>query len=144
METITKTVEQITGYRATDGTEFKEKEECVKYEQTCKCVIMSAYQKLVKGTISEYDLIGFTGCDDFYYDIVKPENADELEILNKALKFNYSGSSLTDSSLIGKVLLVGKDYEDCLTGWTGDLSRLIDEINENVNKVLTKEENANG
>ena len=49
MKAITnvKTVEEIVGYEACDGTRFTTKEECQKYENTAEAVIKGRFKKLV-------------------------------------------------------------------------------------------------
>ena len=86
----TREVVVKTEYVATDGKIFDSREECQKYEKTCKCVIMSAYKPLVKRTISEYGLYEECGCEEFYYDLVEIKNENDREIVNKALKFAYA------------------------------------------------------
>ena len=55
IENITK----VTKYEAIDGTLFSSKEECVKYEETAKCVLLGKYKRLVVKSIKE---------DTFYKD----------------------------------------------------------------------------
>ena len=52
-----------TWYEAIDGTEFRTREECEKYEQIAHAVVRTKFLKLVVEERSEYDFFG-VGCDD--------------------------------------------------------------------------------
>lgn len=136
----TKEVVVRTEYIANDGTKFTDKEECVKYENTCKCVIMSAYKELVVSTVCEYGLYDECGSEEFYYDMVEIKDASDLETVNKALKFNYTNAKLLDSSNIGKIVLVGKDYDMSLTGYSTTIDKIVDAVKKNYQNALDKKE----
>jgi len=85
---ITKTVEEVVGYVAFDGREFKEQAECEKYEATAHAVIKREFvEKCVKHEVEEAVATGngddyyCSGCGEDYYDaIVCIHNEDELRI----------------------------------------------------------------
>ena len=137
----TKTIEEVVRveYIAEDGQVFRSEEECQKYEKTCKCVIMSAYKPLVKGTISEYGLYEECGCEDFYYDLVEIKNENDREIVNKALKFAYENARLVTEEEIGKTIMVAKEYDDLLTGYHTTIDNIINTIKGNYENELNKE-----
>ena len=139
----TREVVVKTEYVATDGKIFDSREECQKYEKTCKCVIMSAYKPLVNGTISEYGLYEECGCEEFYYDLVEIKNENDREIVNKALKFAYENARLVTEEEIGKTIMVAKEYGDSLTGYHTTIDNILNTIKGNYEKELSKEENAN-
>ena len=63
MKEIIKEVKNTyTVYQAIDGTEFDSKEECKKYEDTAKCLLLTKYRPLVKKTVTEIDVFN-TGSD---------------------------------------------------------------------------------
>ena len=71
MKEITKEVKNTyTVYQASDGTEFNSKEECKKYEDTAKCLLLTKYKPLVKKTVSEYDVFN-TGSEEYMVDILQ-------------------------------------------------------------------------
>ena len=139
----TREVVVRTEFVAEDGQVFRSEEECKKYEKTCKCVIMSAYKPLVKGTISEYGLYEECGCEDFYYDLVEIKNENDREIVNKALKFAYENARLVIEEEIGKTIMVAKEYDGSLTGYHTTIDNIINTIKGNYEKELSKEENEN-
>lgn len=72
MKEVTKEKKSTyTVYQATDGTEFNSKEECLKYEDTVKCMLLTKYKPLVKRSDSEYNIFN-TGSDEYMIDILHP------------------------------------------------------------------------
>ena len=139
----TREVVVRTEYIAEDGKVFTDREECQKYDNTCQCVIMTAYKPLVKGTISEYELYNDCGCEEFYYDIVDIKDENDREIVNKALKFAYSNARIVEQSEIGTTILVAKEYDESLTGYHTSLNDIFERIKSSYEKALIREENAN-
>lgn len=131
----TKEVVIKTEYIAADGKVFSNKEECNKYEKTCRCVIMGAYTPLVKASISEYELFD-TGCEDFYYDIVEIKDETDLEIVNKAIKFANERARLVDRTKIGTTIMVAKDYDGTLTGYHTSIEDILERIRTAYDKAL--------
>lgn len=63
MKEVTKEkVQKYTVYEAFDGTEFNDKAECLKYEESAKGVIRARIAKLTVGKATEWDLLA--GSDD--------------------------------------------------------------------------------
>ncbi len=70
-EVIKEKKSTYTVYQAIDGTEFNSKEECQKYEDTAKCLLLTKYKPLIKRTDSEYNIFN-TGSDEYMVDILYP------------------------------------------------------------------------
>lgn len=70
-EVIKEKKSTYTVYQAIDGTEFNNREECQKYEDTAKCLLLTKYKPLVKRTVNEYDIFN-TGSDEYTIDILYP------------------------------------------------------------------------
>ena len=118
MKTITnvKTVEEIVGYEACDGTRFTTEEECKKYENTAKAVIKSRFKKLVIKEIEGCDITDcgsrFTGagCDeDWYYALVEIKDENDLKTaqMYHVIEGSKSGKYGFDETMIGKRVIVG-------------------------------------
>lgn len=135
----TREVVVKTEYVATDGKIFDSREECLKYETICKCVIMADYKSLVKGTISEYGLYEECGCEEFYYDLVEIKNENDREIVNKALKYAYENARLVTKEEIGKTIMVAKEYNGSLTGYHTTIDNILNTIKGNYERELSKE-----
>lgn len=138
-----KTMETY-GYEATDGTYFRTKEQCEKYEETCECVIMTAFKKEVKFYIDE-DTMFETGADDYgYYFIDVTEN--NIDAINKALVYYYDKARLVDREYIGKEIMVFVEYANnpegicrkVLSGYWTTMDEKINEIKATVDRAREK------
>lgn len=112
-----KIVKETVGYEAIDGKIFKDAEECRKYENTCKAVLMAEYKPLVKGWLSEYYLYE-TGGEEYGWDIVEIKSAQDLEAVNKVLKYYHNEAKIIPFDYIGKIILVTNGYDGIEGYWT--------------------------
>lgn len=135
----TREVVVRTEYIAKDGTIFKDKEECERYEKTCKCVIMTDYNTLIKGYIAEYGLFD-SGSEEFGYDLIEIKDETSREIVNKALKFWYKDAKLVEPDAIGTIIMVARDYDDSLSGYHTTIDKILDGIKSEYTKALKKME----
>lgn len=119
---VEKTVKE-TFYEAIDGKTFKTKDECIKYENTAKCVIESKYNTLHHTREIEYNLFGL-GSEDCYVDIIRISQDSDKDIIlqkcayytnNKQMLEKYS--KILDTAIIGDYILCfsGSEYEDYFT-----------------------------
>jgi hypothetical protein len=67
-----------TFYVAMDGTEFRDKAECEKYEQTAHAVVRQKFLKLVIADKTEYDFF-HVGSDDTTVYAVKMDSQEEAD-----------------------------------------------------------------
>ena len=72
--------EYQTVYVALDGTEFISEEECKKYDNSAKCVLMAKYNKLVVKESDESEIIGI-GCEDDVVQIAKIESQNDADLI---------------------------------------------------------------
>ena len=94
MKEIQKETKQyVTVYEAVDGTEFTSKEECKKYEESAKCVLMTKYNKLVVKTCTEYDLFNCIGSEDETVDIIKITSLSDIDTILKLIALYYPSSA---------------------------------------------------
>lgn len=144
MKEIQKEISQhVTVYEAMDGTEFTSKEECKKYEESAKCVLMAKYNKLVVKTCSEYDLFNCIGSEDETVDIIKITSLSDIDTILKLIALHYPSSAkdaewmqkkedrLTDAYNSNSLVVIGRGYE-------GDgfyLSFTFNEIIKNITKI---------
>ena len=144
MKEVQKEIKQhITVYEAVDGTEFKSKEECKKYEESAKCVLIAKYSKLVVKTGSESDIFEGIGSEDETINIVKINNASDIDIILKLIALHYPSvaknpewlqkreSRLTDAYNSNSLVIIGRGYEgDCFY-----LSTTFNEIEKTITKI---------
>lgn len=97
MKKITKEKKSTyTVYQAVDGTEFNSIEECQKYEDTAKCLLLTKYKPLVKRTDSEYNIFN-TGSDEYIIDILRPLSIEsDIDIIIQLCKLHNGNSRIKD------------------------------------------------
>jgi hypothetical protein len=113
---IDKIIKEIV-YIASDGTEFRDKEQCKKYEDSAKCVLMAKYKPHVIKTISEYDLFE-VGSEEYMYDLFHLQHHSQIDTLIQLDFINYNHGEEFYSKLTqtlsnyveqgGKVILIGR------------------------------------
>lgn len=119
-------VEKYTVYEATDGTEFRTREECEKYEQTAHAVVRTKFLKLVVEEKTEWDLFGVGSNENTTYAIKMntQEDADtvlQLYYLDNPYvlkeeetpkKYKERAFNLVNTAYQEKdILFVGENYE---------------------------------
>lgn len=73
---------QVTKYQAEDGTIFDTKEECKKYDESAKCVLLGKYNDLViRQTNCDSLCSSFGGSDDYGVDIVKVNTKEDVDLI---------------------------------------------------------------
>lgn len=97
MKEITKEKKSTyTVYQAIDGTEFNSKEECQKYEDTARCLLLTKYKPLVKRTVCEYDIFN-TGSDEFMIDALQHLSSEsDIDILIQLSRLYYGNRNVDE------------------------------------------------
>ena len=132
-------------YEAYDGSIFKTKEECIKYEETAQCVIRKKFNDLVEYSSDECSLFN-CGSDDYIIDFVKPNTQDATNVIMQMLEL-YNANDDRARKLIKEAqensdyLLIGhnsydKDYYYILDTRTS----ILNNIKENLFFEVKKEE----
>lgn len=84
MKKIQKTRESYYDvFVAYDGTEFTNSDECKKYEESARGVLMAKIKPLVIQSIDEEDLFG-CGCTDNVVWVMKPNKQDDVDTIMQA------------------------------------------------------------
>lgn len=136
-----KKTETITKYEANDGTIFDNRDECFKYDNSARGVLMSKYKKLVIDTRCEYDTF-FCGSDDNPVDVVRIKTKEDADLLKQVYFFvnPYKKSKELDKYTIqtfeaidralkeDDVLFVGRGYDDDCFWIYGSAATLIEHI----------------
>ena len=103
-----RTIEEVYGYEATDGTRFGSREECEKYEKTAANVINTRFKNLMVGgePFPEYQIWESFGggSDEYEYAVIEMKNADDLKIAN--MYGELHGKGQLSEVYIGKRILV--------------------------------------
>ena len=116
MEIIKEMVEVTKGYKATDGTFFKDESECRKYEASAFAAAQAAAHTLVTKKTSAEGVFGdyMFCCEDtvMVFDI---KNADDLQLINTYLKLLNVGNATVGPCYIGqKVAIDLYAYDNCI------------------------------
>ena len=108
----TKTVEEIFGYEAEDGTFFNDKAECEKYEATAKAVIYKEFKKLMVGEpfpeCHIWESFGY-GSEEYMLVIIEIKDANDVHTANMFSE-SVSGCFTFTNEHIGKRFLVNLGY----------------------------------
>lgn len=130
-----RTIEEVVGYEAFDGTKFESKDECEKYEKlTAEGAIKEKFKKLFVGMIEESEMIWggkkvFVGggCGDGNgYALVRIKNENDLNICKAFYKITKDKSPREfTEDMIGKEIIVcvtDEYYESNRTNGEWDLT----------------------
>lgn len=144
MKEVQKEIKQyITVYEAIDGTEFKSKEECKKYEESAKCVLIAKYNKLVVRSCVESDIFGCIGSEEETINIVKINSASDIDTILKSIALHNPSTAknpewlqkienrLVNAYNSNSLVIIGRGYEgDCFY-----LSTTFNEIEKTITKI---------
>ena len=117
MKEINKTikkeiVDDVTLYEAADGTQFRDKAECLKYEQSAAGVLMARVKEFTIAECDDSEL--FYMSEDSKYRTLVPKTQEHLDILNQ-LYFIFEGREKREERFTQKhingVILLG--YRFC-------------------------------
>ena len=137
-EKIVDKIIKETIYVASDDTEFRDKEQCKKYEDSAKCVLMAKYGPHVIKTISEEDLFMCGSCE-YMYDLFYLQHNWQIDVLIQLDFLNYNRGEETYSKLTqtlsnyveqgGKVILIGRG-DDYSSGFY-----IYESLEDRINKI---------
>ena len=105
-------------WEAIDGITFTTKEECVKYEESAKCVLLSRYKGMIVKQTNE-DAFYKTGSDEL--DIVKLKNDSSINIIMQLYHYYNTGEyAKTYAESIEKSCVRALEEDDFLIIYRGD------------------------
>lgn len=131
-------------YEAYDGSIFKTKEECIKYEETAKCVIRKKFNDLIEHSSDECSLFN-CGSDDYTIDFVKSNTQDAVNAIMQMLEL-YNANDDRARKLIKEAqensdyLLIGHNsYDEDYYYILGTRTSVLNNIKENLFFEVKKE-----
>lgn len=103
-------------YEACDGTQFDDKEECIKYDKTMIGIIRSRLKKMCVNDGSEEDFLFCGSCDNEAM-ICVPKNEKDVDTLKQAI-LAYGGSqqqidAMVKDDYINTPVVVIIGYDGC-------------------------------
>ena len=144
---ITKTVEEVVGYIAYDGTEFKDRNECCKYEETARAIIHKRFKELIVKDIVGIDLADYGSAyvcaaidECYHYALVRIKNENDLKVAQMYKELEHKGAERDfTTSYIGHDLIVGigERYDCCYI--YGTFEECIDNFRKAMNKFYKTE-----
>lgn len=115
IENVTK----VTKYEAIDGTVFSFKEDCIRYEESAKCVLLSKYKKLVVKEVVE-DTLYKTGSDENNLDIVSLKEEKDIDVVMQLFYYyNNSQYSLKRGEEVREICVKAFKEDDLLIIYRG-------------------------
>lgn len=135
-EEIREKISTETIYIACDGTEFKDKEQCKKYEDSARCALLSKYKPYVIKTVTEWDLFK-AGSEDYEYDLFNLQYSWQIDLLIQLDFLNYNRSKEYEElrerleKSIGKIILIGRG--DQYNGWN---FYIYESIDDRISRIL--------
>ena len=138
MKKIEKQVEKVTKetvitYEASDGRIFKSEEECKKYEETAKkMVIYNRIQQNLIGKTNIYDLFG-EGSQDEVVEIYRIDSLEIVELLRQYISLTMGvkeAKNIITNDMIGKDIILCWNYD---LGWCWT-HESIDDLCNNIRK----------
>ena len=131
-------------YEAYDGSIFKTKEECIKYEETAQCVIIKKFNDLIEYSSNECSLFN-CGSDDYIIDFVKPKTQDDADTIMQMLELCNANDDrarklIKEAQENDDYLLIGHDTYDVNNIYVWNTrSSILNSIKENLFFEVNKE-----
>lgn len=131
-------------YEAYDGSIFKTKEECIKYEETAKCVIRKKFNDLIEHSSDECSLFN-CGSDDYTIDFIKPNTQDAANAIMQMLELYNANDDRARKLIKGAqensdYLLIGHNsYDEDYYYILGTRTSVLNNIKENLFFEVKKE-----
>ena len=110
---VTRTIEEIVGWEAEDGTRFTTQDQCREYEKTAKAVIKSRFYSLFtkRKSVDYWTHVPFISCGcDWSAGLIHLNTAADVTTANMYVQL-IGGSKWFTDDMIGKDIVVGLD--DC-------------------------------
>jgi hypothetical protein len=110
-------------YEAVDGTLFDSKDECQRYENTARCVLLSKYNKLIIKSATEYDLFEM-GSEETVIDLIKIKHTSDIPtivqlvildndyLIKEQDRIDRMYEQLESAYNAGETFMVNRGYQD--------------------------------
>lgn len=135
MEEIKVPREEVVGYRAADGTSFRNKDACEAYEHGALCAAKCAANCLKKSSKPLDAVMPIVGCYEEEIAVYEIDNANDLQVLNTYLKMAYAGGDVVEPKYIGQKVAIQfwidddgyhvlGSYEDLMSNFKAHMDKL--------------------
>lgn len=111
--TVEKTIQEITGYEADDGTWFRTEAECKKYEESAHCAAKSAADKYITNrSILEAVIGDLCGCYEDDMEVYDIKDAHALQVVNTYFGSMNPSNRMIPPECIGHKVCIQHYYDD--------------------------------
>ena len=131
----------IKKWEAADGTQFNSREDCGKYENSAKCVVLTKYKDFVIKESDEYHLFG-VGSEDCQVEIVRVPDEKAIDVIFQVFCFfrdwesdenkEKARKTITNAFEYNDFLIIDRGYELDNLYIIGTLDDVIEQIKERV------------
>ena len=138
-----KRIEFDYTYRAVDGTEFSNEQECLAYEASAFGVLRGRLTKMALIKSNSCDIFDGEGCEDHTAFVVAPKDEAQVQVVQQLLYMKVYGNDeakteVADKVQVGKPIVIIFDYEDEYC-WVADLDLIISNATAGKFKVVAAE-----
>ena len=139
---FTRTIEEINGYIADDGTWFRNKSDCIAYEESVKMVAFNMVKEKMIVKSSIYGLLE-EGSEEDDVEIYNVDSLNTVELLNRYIYlYTYDKKAdLIKTDMIGKQIIICWNYDRDCCWCKGTIDDLLNNIKERYNRLINKTEN---
>lgn len=130
----------IKKWKAVDGTQFNSREDCEKYENSAKCVVLAKYKDFVIKVSSEYNLFG-VGNEDCEVDVIRVPDEKAVDVIFQTFCFFRDWVSDENKEEVRKKIVHAYEYNDFLLiqrGYELDDFYIIGTLDEIVEQIKEK------
>lgn len=114
--TVEKTVQEITGYEADDGTWFRTKEKCEEYEESALYAAKkAAFECRTNQSNAEFVFGGYCGCYEDEISVYDIKDAKVMHVVNTYLASLDRSNNLIPPEMIGHKVCVKRYCDDTYT-----------------------------
>lgn len=126
-------------YEAIDGTLFDNKDECQRYENSARCVLLSKYNKLIIKSATEYDLFEM-GSEESVIDLIKIKHKSDIPtivqlvilenqyLIKEQDRIDRMYEQLESASIAGETFMISRGYQDDCFWPLGSVENKIQQI----------------
>lgn len=135
--TTTKTIEEVTGYEALDGTFFRSAEECEKYEESAVGIIKARAKEYLIGETTIYGLLN-EGSDECGVEIYNIADKDAAATISQLIYIKCGErDTCSVDEYIGKELIIFWSYDEDYA-WFYTIDSLTKSIKNNYKNAIER------
>ena len=124
----------VVGYKATDGTKFKSQEECRKYEDSAKGVLMAKYAKYLVKKTTECEIFS-CGSDDMESLDLYEVTPESIDVLRQILILERYPNTPGNNAKLDSIDPAGVDFLLIYRGYERDSFYIMGSVESYIQKL---------